>query len=383
MEAINLERLTLVSCTLSEEQEGATILVTVALTDDMGRRVEPSAAVHLTAAWGDQAPNEISNVIGNKAGDGVFDALACFEEECDDEGQDSSGCSETQIELQIHEVKDDSLELTISAQPPRDPYPPLPCGESVGGRWALGNAHVILPLTVMISIGENGKMTHSSVRKLDYGNKAGQLLVHESVAASGYGTKDTYGTVWDCGIILGAFLGTDYAIDLIKQAKDVTGSSVAVDLGSGTGVVGLSLRNATKDVGLSVVLTDIEEGLLLAQRNVIANTETDEESIKVKELFWGSGNEDCIGRLPVSVVVAADVIYDEDAVIGLAKTLNALIGAQTLCFLGFRRRTSAQVIQSFFHEIEGYGLSTKNVDASHLHEIYRAEDAHIIRLSRK
>ena len=48
--------------------------------------------------------------------------------------------------------------------------------------------------------------------------------------------QETHGTVWDCGIILGAYLGTAHAAALLQEAADTNENKVGIDLGCVTAV---------------------------------------------------------------------------------------------------------------------------------------------------
>jgi hypothetical protein len=112
---------------------------------------------------------------------------------------------------------------------------------------------------------------------------------------------------------------------------------------------------------------------------------------EVAELWWGVGGEEVAlalgsdesGSLPVAVVVASDVVYDEEQLVPLGKTLATLVGPNTLCLLGFRNRTSASVIAKFFDGLKAQGFAIDTVAAEHLSPIYRANDAHVLQLTRK
>jgi hypothetical protein len=158
---------------------------------------------------------------------GEFDALGAFEED-PDAAVHAAVTAAVALQVPASANVGDTVYVTVSANPPSDPYPPLPCGGHVGGRWAMGCGHVIISVTAAITVqsrddgSESGKdhvgkdappattSTALTSRHLDLGGKVGTVEMCEDVTASGFGTHDTHGTVWDCGVILAAFLGTDH-----------------------------------------------------------------------------------------------------------------------------------------------------------------------------
>ena len=178
-----------------------------------------------------------------------------------------------------------------------------------------------------------------------------------------------------------------------------------------------SLSGNVPGLTLPVVLTDVGAGVALAERNVAANPEL-AYRVAVKELWWGTGAEPKVtSGAPVAVVVASDVVwvtlrpclsghlgpprathglashaprsharacsYDAEATGPLADTLAALCGPSTACFLGFRNRTSAATIKGFFDRLASLGFEHAAVPKADLGPAYRADDAHVLVLTKK
>lgn len=188
--------------------------------------------------------------------------------------------------------------------------------------------------------------------------------------------------MWDCGLILAAYLSTAAGkVVLAKAQEAIASGAIGIDVGCGAGVAGLALAHVVPD--LKVILTDIGAGIDLATRNVAASPMV-ADRVEVKELWWGTGKEaDATGGAKVALLVASDVVYDADATGPLAATLAALCGPDTICILGFRNRTSAQNIREFFEKLSALGLSQVAVPKGDLDPAFRADDAHLLLLSRK
>lgn len=179
-------------------------------------------------------------------------------------------------------------------------------------------------------------------------------------------------------------MGTEHARTLLDEAvaKCEGKPAVGIDLGCGTGILGLALLRAGGAAGLDkVVFTDVGASMALAQTNLSANPASGSKAeATVAELWWGNGTEATVLEtdLPLAVVAASDVVYDEAQIEPLVKTMSALAGPDTLCLLGFRNRTSAQVIRKFFDLLKAEGFESETIESEHLNQQYRAGDAHVL-----
>ncbi|XP_066432253.1 methyltransferase-like protein 22 isoform X2 [Eleutherodactylus coqui] len=148
----------------------------------------------------------------------------------------------------------------------------------------------------------------------------------------------------------GAFLLADY----ILWQQDLFRGCTALDLGAGTGFTSVIMATVAK----TVYCTDVGEDLLdMCERNISLNkglTKTGGQ-VKVKELDWlknqlcrdpetlYSWTEDDVADLydQTTVILAADVFYDDDLTDALFKTLYRITYALTrLCtiYLSIERR---------------------------------------------
>ena len=100
-----------------------------------------------------------------------------------------------------------------------------------------------------------------------------------------------HSSVWDGGIALSSYLLREQATRL-QDGRNL----VVIDLGSGTGIVGLAISKARRfSAAKRVFLTDIAEALPLLEKNLELNrnaTENEDccccaEFCQVKELEWG------------------------------------------------------------------------------------------------
>ncbi|CAE8717595.1 unnamed protein product [Polarella glacialis] len=153
----------------------------------------------------------------------------------------------------------------------------------------------------------------------------------------------TSGSVWSGGLALSEYLqlplsplwpwlsGTN--------AEASTAAPCVLELGSGTGAVGLTAAA----LGSRVLLTDRE--VELAQANRDANLALFGERVSVMKLEWGSrqgiraARDFCGGR--VDVILASDVVYPAFDLTGLLCTMQMLASDSTVVLLGYVERDRA------------------------------------------
>lgn len=63
-------------------------------------------------------------------------------------------------------------------------------------------------------------------------------------------------------------------------------------------------------------------------------------------------------------------------------TYYVVVALCTTGLLGFRNRTSSENISRFFARLSELGIETTAVDRDDLHPVYRATDAHVMRLTK-
>jgi len=174
----------------------------------------------------------------------------------------------------------------------------------------------------------------------------------------GGSTHLVWGSVlWDAGLALAKFFAWNEALDNGGPASSVRGKAV-LELGAGTGVVGLTLRRLGAG---RVTLTDCEpEVLELLQRNARTNR-LDSEDVDVRELNWA----DPATFLPASafdLVVAADVLYSRKDR-WFVRALDAHMGKHSgaTAFVACPPRTDSP-LAGFFEMLLGRGLHIERLE---------------------
>lgn len=154
----------------------------------------------------------------------------------------------------------------------------------------------------------------------------------------------TGGLLWPAGQVLATYLSTRLAADpALFQGKRV------LELGSGTGVVGLCLAMRLpptdssaeeEDKGTTVTLTDLAKVLPVLARNVALNGSP--PAVRVRELSWCDPVSPDLQRAG-DVVLLADCIYLESLFQPLVDTLLAVMSESSgaVAYLCYKKRRRA------------------------------------------
>jgi predicted nicotinamide N-methyase len=144
-----------------------------------------------------------------------------------------------------------------------------------------------------------------------------------------------------------------------------------IELGAGTGAVGL----AAAALGTSVILTDLHslEGL------VTANIARNNLSLKASfaPLCWGESISSQIPSPPFDIILASDVIYQQEYIDPLISTLKTLSGPCTQIFLSNEHRPK---LPFPLKEILAAKFQVEEIPYDRLHPEWRSPDIHIYKI---
>lgn len=185
--------------------------------------------------------------------------------------------------------------------------------------------------------------------------------------------KNTHEKLWDGAYILSSFLESSYF------AKDFWLDKQCIELGSGTGLVGMVAWLH----GADVVLTDRGDCLERTQGNVRRNVDNtcakcealDSTKIDVQPLSWGSDDE--VAALlsrhadpsdarqgSFDVVLASEVVYLPDLARPLLKTLRSVCSDTTSVFLCYKPRGLGEDV--FWSLLSEYGFRSVTICQTYL-----------------
>ena len=175
--------------------------------------------------------------------------------------------------------------------------------------------------------------------------------------------------VWDAALVLAHFLQI--------HPEQLTGVESAVELGSGTGCVGLVAKACLPEES-RVILSDLEQYLDIIRENIRINGF---DKVLAKEIRWG--REEDIRGLSPDLILISDCVYYEDSLEPLVKTLSGLSsnGGKTRILMSYEKRFSEQKIKvenSFFELIKKNNFSVKEFPSSECHPDFSCDDIKVI-----
>ncbi|GAM87311.1 hypothetical protein ANO11243_053330 [Dothideomycetidae sp. 11243] len=139
------------------------------------------------------------------------------------------------------------------------------------------------------------------------------------------------GQLWPAGEILARYL-------LTRQSDAFQNCSI-LELGAGGGLVGLAVALGCK-LTHPVHITDQLPMLALMNTNIHLNNLQDQ--VKASIYDWGSPVPEGLPHHP-DILLAADCVYFEPAFPLLQRTMQDLIGPNTVCYFCFKKRRRADL----------------------------------------
>ncbi|MEW5307564.1 MAG: hypothetical protein WDW36_009952 [Sanguina aurantia] len=191
------------------------------------------------------------------------------------------------------------------------------------------------------------------------------------------GLQDEAGAVvWDAALVL-----AHYLIRLSEIGSCRVSGRVCVELGAGTGAVGL----VAAGLGAShVILTELPHLVPYLRDNVEVNSLGC--SASVAALSWGNDAElaslrrSLPGLRPCAVLLASDVIYEAAHLEGLMRTMRALMDDSTLLLLSIEDRAPAEGWR-WRDRLAGHGLFiAREMGQDELHEDWRDPAIHVLEI---
>mmetsp|Transcript_2308 Transcript_2308/g.4430 ORF Transcript_2308/g.4430 Transcript_2308/m.4430 type:complete len:231 (+) Transcript_2308:16-708(+) len=191
----------------------------------------------------------------------------------------------------------------------------------------------------------------------------GELKVNDRVVWAGEVKNSDKGTglnVWDGAVVLAKYL---------EHAVQMQGANV-VELGAGTGVVGLACAALEASI---VTITDLEYCLENIRANIALNTELPGQ-IAALELDWFV--DSAADKLPPNVdyVVAADVIWVAELVVPFVSTLRTIADKNPcLKAIYLAHQTRALLTDTqLFEELRVNGFVVTKLDQKALHPSFQS-----------
>ena len=137
-------------------------------------------------------------------------------------------------------------------------------------------------------------------------------------------------------------IATPMLTKLSELRTQAFSNKAIIELGCGTGISGISLVVADKDVPSTVTFTDFDKPALdLCKRNCESNID-DKSRYSIKQLEWGSSLPDGIEGEAFDTVIATDVIYDISSLAPLVHAASNLVKVDGYFILSHVPRASVE-----------------------------------------
>ncbi|XP_054708914.1 protein N-lysine methyltransferase METTL21D-like [Uloborus diversus] len=204
------------------------------------------------------------------------------------------------------------------------------------------------------------------VRELEVESCDKDLKIHQ------YTVGDVGCVVWDAGIALAKYL------DHSNNANNSFVSKTVIDIGSGTGVVGLFAAA----LGADVLLTDLPEFIPLIQKNIESNQDILKGSASASVLVWG---ED-VDKYPTpDIILVSDCIYYDKSVECLVPTLVNLASNKTEVLISYEDRiigNKKELLKQFLEELKK-SFQIQIIHPSEQHPHFQSPDIHLLKCKLK
>ena len=181
---------------------------------------------------------------------------------------------------------------------------------------------------------------------------------------------------WESAICLAEFC-YDHMFNSFRKKR-------VVEIGSGTGIVGLQLAA----LGADVILTDREEYSELLNYNIDKNRPALTGNAQAKTLFWGDEiqlQEDSWQNL--DFVIVANCVYHSIELDQLVNTIRSLCpensSTQLLCCYELRNDGIRRLVDEFHQELIKLNFQIQHIDSKFFREKYRNDYNSIVQCQRK
>lgn len=244
------------------------------------------------------------------------------------------------------------------------------------------DASLELPPWSTITRGYHERFT----RPFGFQTPRASLVIKQAVTASPGHSEEakasadglaTGATVWDAGVVLAEWIGSR------PPPLAARAGGTVLDLGSGTGVVGLAA--AASGAYRRVVLTDLLSVVPLLEANAHANSDALRADVHVLPLRWGcADDEERVRALgPYDVVVGGDLLYRPQVVQPLLAALSAVCSPQTVIVLAASMLHSPETLRLFSSSARARGFDGELYGDGSALDCYPSKEVKILVLHKR
>ncbi|GMM30072.1 protein-lysine N-methyltransferase [Martiniozyma asiatica (nom. inval.)] len=161
--------------------------------------------------------------------------------------------------------------------------------------------------------------TDSEIISYPLGSKTTTKIKESPNLISGLGTTGL--RTWEASVYLTDYFLNKMPVELYENC--FKGKNI-LELGCGTGLVGISLLKHCKNDIKRMVLTDGDTQLIdkISTNLLLNEMAIDDEKLEVCKLWWGEDQFPQYPNDPIQTLVAADVTYDASAIPALVETIK-------------------------------------------------------------
>ncbi|XP_037569934.1 protein N-lysine methyltransferase METTL21D-like [Dermacentor silvarum] len=176
--------------------------------------------------------------------------------------------------------------------------------------------------------------------------------------------------VWDGALVLGKYIDHKNCVGEWDAKKSV------LELGSGTGIVGI----ITASFGNDVLLTDLPQFVPLLEKNLEENRDRLRGKASVGTLEWGA--PPAPDMIAPDVMLISECVYYEKAVEPLLKTMTELCGPNTEMLVSYEDRDNEANSAAVGHFLRGcrQHFLIEEVPSKEQHPDFSSHDIHILKL---
>ncbi|KAJ3021285.1 Methyltransferase-like protein 21D [Thoreauomyces humboldtii] len=188
-------------------------------------------------------------------------------------------------------------------------------------------------------------------------------------------------TVWDSALCLAKYIEKQ-----LRRQPSILDNARILEIGAGTGLVGLSVAMMTAGSASSVILVDAKWALPLLTENVLAVQTLLAgrlPTIAAALLNWGSTSDVASLALPLppTHVLISDCLYDASLYGLLVDTIAELCDTRTCIWIAYEKRDFRSEMD--FWELFGKRFTFKHVELEEQDEIYRSDDIFLFTASKR
>ncbi|KAH9395919.1 hypothetical protein TYRP_020334 [Tyrophagus putrescentiae] len=190
--------------------------------------------------------------------------------------------------------------------------------------------------------------------------------------------SDESGVVWDASLLLAKYLERLAASKDDGSKKSLFSDAKAVELGSGTGFLGLWLAA----MGARVLLTDLPSNLELMGRNLKLNSSSSTDGL-INEDLVSIAAFDWLDDRHIDYFIVSDCLYYKEGIEAIYSLLDWVLGdlqtsAQFLIAYEDREDKAEMITQFLIVISHNPALKCTEIPATELHPDYHSPDLHLL-----